>query len=232
MADSSTGKSGDSIDYLMGEGDPCFDTFYHRDEILPVIENEGVFFDTSYSYDTAMRRAEDFEGFRNGFTDIALADGAYVFEIKTLGWFNVDAYVTGFPQTTLVELLGNIEGMENVPVTLYAFFPEKKNLSVGQVNSDFSFDFKKVDNKIPLFLNEPGILVAFTNRHDKFYYGITHFKVKPTQNIKVNLRLVNEEEFLNAIKNEKIEGINIDVIRQRMEVKPCNESSETDTLAK
>jgi mono/diheme cytochrome c family protein len=171
--------------------------------------------------------SETMLGLRKGFTDPVITDGAYEFQVKTLGWYNIDAFVKGLPGTELCELNVQLSG-EETELSVYAFFPTGKNLSVGS-RYDGVFHFEKIDGKIPLFPGEKGMIIAFGNRRDKFYYGITHFKVQQSQTIKVNVQPSSEEQLLNLIREEKIEGINMDITKQKMVVIPCPEQDSVGT---
>lgn len=162
------------------------------------------------------------------FTDPVITDGAYKFEISTLGWYNIDAYVNGLPGTILSELIVKLTG-EETDLSVYAFFPQGKNLSVGNSTSKGLFTFKKIDGKIPLYQGEKGMVIAFGNHGDKFYYGISHFTVKQSQTINIHVQLSSEDELINAIKSEKIEGISMDVIKQKMLIKPCANKTDSTT---
>ncbi len=159
------------------------------------------------------------QSLRNGFNDPVTTDGAYKFQVKTLGWYNIDAFVKGLPGTALCVLNVELTGEEK-ELSVYAFFPTGKNLSVGSSNNGI-FHFDKIDGKIPLFTGEKGMIIAFGNRRDKCYYGITHFMVERSQTIKVDVQQSSEEELLHLIRQEKIEGIDMDITKQKMIVTPC-----------
>ena len=215
----------------------CSDTTYYSERDSLYLSSEYVssildepFKDTFPKIEgTALRDPSSMQDMRIGFTDVQESDGAYRFEIKTLGWYNVDALVAGLPGTMLCDLRVRLQGTgaaENISV--YAFFPQQKNLSVGVPHGQGNYYFDKVSGKIPLYLGEKGIVVAFGNRGNQFYYGTVNFTVKGTQVIVVDLKPASEETFLNAIKAEKIEGINLDVSRQKMRVTPCGSDSSRD----
>lgn len=231
--------SADYMQIITEEESACLDTTYtaKRDSLQLTDEYVAdLLNDTSSTLNTALANPETMQGMRRGFTDWAQSDGAYRFEIKTLGWYNVDAYVAGLPGTTLCQLSVAMSEGATEALTVYAFFPQQKNLSVGQQHEDAAFHFEKVGDKIPLYLGEKGIVLAFGNRGDQFYYGTTSFTVQPSQTVTVRLRASSKEDLLNAVKAEKIEGIDLDVVRQEMIVNPCknkpNPSASGDTTAR
>lgn len=214
-----------AIDTSSEISEPCVDTSYYEivDEIEPVNESTAIniFNDSLPPIETS---------FRSGFTDQNFGDGRYRFQIQTLGWYNVDAELDPLPSTTLCHIAVELTPIKsNLNMNVYAFFPAQKNLSVGSKYSDQYFSFKKIKDSIPLYIGEEGIIVAFGNERDNFYYGTSRFKVKKDQRIVVTVSASTEEALLNAIKNEKLEGINMDIIRREMEINPCGSKSGSDT---
>jgi mono/diheme cytochrome c family protein len=210
---------------------PCngFDTIYYNEKDtlhVPQEEMETLLDTTTYpSIQT------NGEGMRGGFTDERISDGAYRFEIATLGWYNVDAELEPQPNTVLCDLkvVTNAPNDMNDLLTVYAFFPKNKNLSVGISHGKNSFSFEKVKGKIPLYLGDKGVIVAFGNVRDQFFYGTKMFTVQKNQTINVTVSITTQEQFLNRIKSEQLEGINFDVIKQQMRIVPCNDNKATDS---
>lgn len=214
---------------------PCngFDTVYfnERDTMRVTDEEVEILIDTAFDSNTKID--VDNEGMRNGFTDVQNSNGAYRFGIKTLGWYNVDASLEPQPNTYLCDLKVVVKDAkpETAGLTVYAFFPKNKNLSVGAGSGNGSFYFDKVNNKIPLYLGETGVIVAFGNLKEQFFYGSKMFTVQKTQTISVIVSPTTKEQFLNSIKAEQLEGIDFDVIKQQMQLVPCDGVSDT-TAAK
>jgi hypothetical protein len=151
------------------------------------------------------------ESMRQGFTDIVNMDSVYEFQIETLGWFNIDAEMEGLKGTDLCKLNVTVEDENDLDISVYLFIPARKNLSVGISSDKKSFHFNKYKNSIPLYLNDKAFILAFTNSGDKFYYGITGFRVKKNQSIQVKIKSSTKEQFLEAIKSEKLEGLNMTI---------------------
>jgi len=100
---------------------------------------------------------------------------------------------------------------------VYVFFPIRKDLTVGEKKEGI-YKFEKYQGKIPLFLGAEGIVLAFGNYREQFYYGTTRFKVQPQQQLKVAVKPSTKEELLNVVETEKLEGVNLDIIRRKMQI--------------
>ncbi len=207
------------------KSNPCMDTIYsyqRNDPVLDLATAQNFL----NSEEDSITKNEVWEGFRGGFNDLA-GSGGYLFEIQTMGWYNVDVFAEGIPGTELVELNGSLSGKDkNHGLIIYAFFPQQKNLSVGAMEDGTHFSFKKIGNQIPLFKGEPGILLAFGADNEKFYYGISYFKVKEKQNVEIKLKPSTREALIDLVKNEKIEGINLDVTEAQIKIVDCNTDSQ------
>jgi mono/diheme cytochrome c family protein len=212
---------------------PCngLDTIYFNEKDTVRVPDEEVqpFIDTTSYPDTLVNGG----GLRNGFTDVQNINGAYRFEIKTLGWYNVDAFFEPQPNTVLCDLQVVLTGGpdQDPPLAVYAFFPANKNLSVGIYHDRNNFHFEKVKDKIPLYLGEKGIIVAFGNVRDQFFFGSKMFTVQKNQTIQVTVSTTTHEQFLKLIKQEQLERIDFDVLKQQMRVVPCDGNRGTDSTA-
>jgi len=210
---------------------PCngFDTIYFNErDTLQVPEQEVEALIDTASYPQA---SIDYNAMRNGFTDVLNFNGAYRFEIKTLGWYNVDALLEPQPNTVLCDLKVEVSGAsdENGALTVYAFFPTNKNLSVGINYGNNTFHFEKVKDKIPLYLREEGVIIVFGNIQDQFFFGSKMFTVQKSQTVHVVVSATTQEGFLRMIKQEQLEGIDFDLIKQQMRIVPCNNNVATDS---
>ena len=191
----------------------CADTIFYDDDITPAVPLDIMALSDN---DTNPEKLE--RELRKGFTDPHISDGAYRFEVQTLGWFNVDAEVRGLPNTALCDLTVQLEGTdEKAPMIVYVFFPVRKDLTVGEKKEGI-YKFEKYQGKIPLFLGAEGIVLAFGNYREQFYYGTTRFKVQPQQQLKVAVKPSTKEELLNVVETEKLEGVNLDIIRRKMQI--------------
>jgi mono/diheme cytochrome c family protein len=162
-----------------------------------------------------------------GFSDVLPTEGRYNFKIKTLGWFNVDAFYEGMKGTEIVDLFvkSGFEHPEKLEV--HVFFPAKKILTVGTFHEeDGLFHFEKYKGQIPLFLNDQAIAFAVTSIKEKLYYGITSFKVTKQQTINLTIKETNEAELTNAFREMKLDNIDLDIITKKRIIvpKPCGQS--------
>jgi mono/diheme cytochrome c family protein len=191
----------------------CADTIFYDDDIIPAVPLDIMALSEEGTDPEKLEKV-----LRKGFTDPHISDGAYQFKVKTLGWFNVDAEVRGLPNTTLCDLSVQLEGADaNAPMIVYVFFPMRKDLTVG-VEKDGIYKFEKYQGKIPLFLGVEGFVLAFGNYREQFYYGTTRFKVQQQQHLNVTVKPSTREELLNVVETEKLEGINLDIIKRKMQI--------------
>ncbi|MBL7709353.1 MAG: cytochrome c [Chitinophagaceae bacterium] len=192
-----------------------------NDTIYISTKNEQSFFNMEEdipAMDTAEREPvspESLEGLRRGFTDPNPTNGMYDFEIKTLGWYNVDAYVEGYPGTVNVKLEVLVSSATELKMEqnlhIYLFIPRNKMLSVLNAESNGRYYFDKIKDGIPLFLDERAILFAFGSKGRKMYYGINEFRIKKEQIIEINIKETTEEKIRAALYSSKIEGIELGI---------------------
>lgn len=195
-------------------GSPQYDYMYMDSNNVPVMENDSLFlqYDTITEIPDSLYTQIMENSLRQGFTDQAQSDGAYTFEIKTLGWYNIDAYVQGLKGTELCELKVKLsDAPDQTDINVYLFVPKRKNLSVGVDYGNRIYHFEKWQNKIPLFPGDRSFILAFGNNKDEFYYGITGFTTKSQQLITVKLLKTTKEKFLEQVKALKFDGIQFDV---------------------
>jgi mono/diheme cytochrome c family protein len=167
----------------------------------------------------------------NGFADLLATKGRYNFVIKTMGWFNVDAFYEGMQGTTIVDLFVKTDFQEKDNLEVHVFFPEKKILTVGTLHSnDNLFHFEKYKGQIPLFLNDEAVAFAITSIKEKIYYGITYFKVKKNQTIVIKIKETDKAAIQQAFDQMNLDGIDLDVITKKRIVVPRN--CFTDSTAK
>jgi mono/diheme cytochrome c family protein len=176
-------------------------------------------------------KPEDLEGLRNGFTDPNPTEGMYDFEIKTFGWYNVDAYVEGYAGTINVKLYAQIRVDFNIVMHVYLFCPKNKMLSVGYEKKGDTYFFNKINNGIPLFINDKAILFAFGSKGDKMYYGISEFRVQGQQTIIINVKETTEENIREALYSKEIEGIDLGIEKKEQKIikSNCDENLKADT---
>lgn len=156
-------------------------------------------------------KAEVLEGLRRGFSDLNATRGMYDFEINTLGWYNVDANVEGCPGTMITDVKVLTEGDAVPDIHVYLFCPSNKTLSVSYDTNTRLFTFKKINGGIPLYIGERMLAFAFGSKGSKMYYGITEFRVKASQQIKVIVKETTAEEMQSALYNGGIDGIELGI---------------------
>jgi mono/diheme cytochrome c family protein len=179
-------------------------------------------------------KPEDMEALRNGFTDPNPTSGMYDFEIKTFGWYNVDALVEGYAGTSYVKLFAQVRVDFEIIMHVYLFCPKNKMLSVGSGKQGDKYFFNKINNSIPLFINDRAILFAFGSKGDKMYYGISEFRVQGEQTIIINVKETTEEKIRKALYSKEIEGIDLGIEKKEKKIikRDCDGISEKpDTIS-
>ncbi|MEO6254424.1 MAG: cytochrome c [Ferruginibacter sp.] len=209
-------------DIAVDSTNPCFvnDTVYLRQagSSITIISNDTM---PGQSPANGLGKAEDNEGFRNGFTDqVSSVSEMYEFSIETFGWYNVDMYVEGYAGTTYVTINVQLQMEYKFGIHLYLFCPEKKMLSVANKEDNGIYSFDKVDGKIPLFLNDEAIILAFGTNNDKLFYGTASFKIQGEQTTIIKVKETSKAELRSFIELNKIDGIKIDVNKKEMTYQP------------
>lgn len=165
-----------------------------------------------------------------GFTDYLAMKGRYNFAVKTLGWFNVDAFYEGLKGTEVVDLFVKENAGLAEKLEVHVFFPAKKILTVGTYHTEDSlFHFEKYKGSIPLYLNDEAVAFAVSSVGEKMYYGIKSFKVTKLQTITLDIKETTPEQLEQAFKNMKLEGVDLDIITKKRIIIPCN-NSPTDSV--
>lgn len=160
-----------------------------------------------------------------GFTDYLAMEGRYNFTIKTLGWFNVDAFYEGLKGTDIVDLFVKTNSTLTDHLEIHVFFPAKKILTVGTYHKEDSlFHFEKYKGSIPLYLNDEAVAFAVGSIGEKMYYGIKSFNVTKLQTISLDIKETTADELQEAFKTMKLEGIDLDIITKKRIIvpRPCN----------
>lgn len=212
---------------------------------LPDLPKEPVFINSDTStpvvplplpdnFDEKPVDASSMEGLRNGFNDLNATSGMYDFTIKTLGWYNIDFFVNGFPGTEITQVNALVRNADQHPsLHIYLFCPRNKMLSVSNDSFGNTFSFDKINGGIPLFLQDRAILFAFTSQHEKIFYAIREFTVQQTQTIELELKESTETEIKKALEAKQLEGIQLDVQKkEKRTIYPDCESKKADILMK
>jgi mono/diheme cytochrome c family protein len=164
---------------------------------------------------------EKMESLREGFTDPNSTAGTYDFEIRTLGWYNIDVNVEGYPGTEIINLIVDIQSEK---LTLYSdfhvylFIPQTKMLSVMNAGEKGKFRFDKIDGGIPLTIGTRAILFAFGSVKEELLYSMKEFIVQKEQTINLQLNETTDEEIKAALLRGNIDGIDIGVIKKERKI--------------
>ncbi len=159
----------------------------------------------------------------------------YQFEINSFGWYNVDAFIEGYPGLTDIKISGTLTGLkENEQMMVYLFCPAKKfsQYAIGQYENEF--DFNKNESGLPFFLNERVILFAVSTQGSEARYAIKEFITKKEQVIDLEIKTSTKNELLDKIKSIKLEGVDLSEVRTETIIvpRPCDtgtHKSVTDT---
>jgi mono/diheme cytochrome c family protein len=203
--------------------DLCVDTLFYPDEVM--VSNSNTSTDGTTSIIVSN---EPNEGMRNGYTD-SPSSGKYEFEIRTLGWYNVDLDIKGLPGTYPCELEVRLKGTDIFDMNVYAFFPQHKDLSVGIQDSLNFFHFKKIDGKMPMFLGSKGFILAFGSKGDQLYTGSLSFFAQPVQSFNINMKPITKDAFYDLLKAEDLEGIELR-IQERQKQKDTTLQQQSTTV--
>jgi Cytochrome c len=230
-------KRQDTINYFSCISAPCgFDTTYvDTTEYNYAVSNMMDLHEEATkedSMDYLYKKPDSFENTMrsSGFIDIMPTEGRYNFTIKTLGWFNIDAFYEGMKGTEIVDLFVKTDFEQKDQLEIHVFFPAKKLLTVGTLhNEDGLFHFEKYKGQIPLFLNDEAIAFGFTSIKEKIYYGIASFKVSKQQTININLKESTKEAIAKAFKEMRLDGVDLDVITKKRVIVPkiCSDTAKS-----
>ncbi len=226
------GRSADSVGTFQNSN--CLDTGYVDvvDPIEPVSEELAAMVLEDDS------QADSLDAFNP-------KNGAYYFQVESLGWFNIDVRLEILPSLTTCEINVQLEGVSDLEdMKVYALFPSEKNYTVSNEFIEGIFKFNTYKGKgLPLYLGEQGFIIAYGMLEGKFYYGFKEFQVKTEQHIKVMVSVSSENAFLEDVKNNRfnnnqplkkenpegqnnIPQPNLD-FRRDMIVSPCKDSTSS-----
>ena len=204
---------------------PCFvnDTtfLYAPAEGITIIDNNNQ--PAKKTSPVTLSKAEENEGLRGGFTDLPVS-GMYEFSIETFGWYNIDMYVEGYAGSTYVKVNAQLQMDYKMDMNLYLFCPGKKMLSVSNQFKDGIYSFDKVDGRIPLFLQDEAVLLAFGSKDDNLFYGAVSFAVQKEQTAIIKIKETTKAELQSFIRLNKIDGIKIDAKKREMSYQPDPET--------
>jgi cytochrome c2 len=185
--------------------------------------------------DTVPQKLKDPSQRNSDFTDPLPTNGMYDFEIKTLGWYNIDADMQGYAGTTGVKIFASLQNTADVGFHVYLFCPDKQVLSVANKMSGDKYSFEKINGTVPLFLEDRAILFAFGSKGDMVYYGIADFIIKQEQTIQINIIESTTEAIRQALLTKEMNGIDLGIEKKDMVIRefPCDPvAAGADTTSK
>jgi cytochrome c553 len=199
--------------------EPCgFDTTYIDEGFEKVIENA-----LAGREDTLARTNN--ENIIDTDTIIPIIEERYIFEINTLGWYNIDiliAKMEGIDEVT-IDVTTDFPDKDLVDVKLY--FPEKRISGKGfyNVNTD-RFTFGNDESRIPLFIGDIAILFSIAKKGNQVFYDVIEFRVDKSQTLKISLQPTTEEELQKAFEKINLDNINLDRLTKKPVIVPvpCN----------
>ena len=189
---------------------------------LPVPPAEPVFLDNDSSVSATNSPATE------------EASASYDFTIDTLGWYNVDFFLNGFPGTWITQVQVAISNQDETGPVILNLFSPRNRLMLEAVNEEKNlYRFNKIDNGAPLFLQDRAILLAYTSKNNKLFYAIKEFTVRKNQSFSMTLKESSESDLLKALKKKKIDNTELDltIAEKRVIYRPCGETGvPVDTL--
>jgi hypothetical protein len=164
----------------------------------------------------------------------------YQFSIDASGWYNIDCFINAnLNAVTIVKLKAILSMQDSIAMQVYLCIPQRNLLADAFTNEGNNYTFyNDTSGSIPLILNDDAILFAIGTDKDKMYYGITQFKVQASQNISVNIKEGSRKTILEAIKNNNLDSVKIDIdkpeiIEKQIEIPvfdSIGENIRTDTV--
>lgn len=223
------GSKADTTKYVKPENvitEVVVDTGYIYDDTTTVYDYEDTTVYDSNDATSVFVTVEDYQ------------PDVYNFEIGSFGWYNVDAFIEGYPGLTDVKISGTLSGLkENENMTVYLFCPGKKISQYVIHQNGEEFDFDKSSAGLPFFLNERVILFAITTENGSARYGIKEFTTKKKQVVDLEIKQSSEKELLDKIKSIKLEGVSLSDVKVETIIIPipCDQSAkplEIDSTSK
>jgi mono/diheme cytochrome c family protein len=210
---------------------PCgYDTVYYAkpDTSIAILPDgfDSIQIDTSYKTDNAQDINISTPSPLN-FTDKSTTGGMYDIAINAFGWYNLDVFITAYPDATNVKLLVQLQMPFESGMNVFLFCPDKKLLTEANKQGDnlYLFEDDNRNGSIPLFLNDNAIILAFGSKADKMFYGTASFNIKTEQTITIQIKETTEAQLKSFIQNNKIDGIEIDINKKddfNIIEKPCD----------
>jgi mono/diheme cytochrome c family protein len=210
---------------------PCgYDTVYYAkpDTSIAILPDgfDSIQIDTSYKTDNAQDINISTPSPLN-FTDKSTTGGMYDIAINAFGWYNLDVFITAYPDATNVKIMVQLQMPFESEMNVFLFCPDKRLLTEANKQEDnlYLFEDDNRNGSIPLFLNDKAIIVAFSSIADKMFYGTASFNIKTEQTITIQIKETTEAQLKSFIQNNKIDGIEIDLNKKddfNIIEKPCD----------
>jgi len=152
--------------------------------------------------------------------------GAYTFEMRSLGWYNIDAFVKPERGTVDARLVVRVQPayLEEHLFVKALFHEEKVMLDGLRYKEQPGFSFGGAGNgKLPLPLGADGLVLGYGERNDTLFAGTLRFAAKKEQELVVRLKPISEEALLELIRSQKLEGVELGLKKRRRRVEhyPC-----------
>lgn len=207
---------------------PCgFDTIYYAkpDTSIVIIPAEETSVEPAISNNSTIEK-DLTPDTPLDFTDRSTSSGMYDIAINAFGWYNLDVFITAYNGLTDVTVKVQLQLPIESAMNVFLFCPDKKLLTEASYKEGNHFLFEQSNGKIPLFLNDKAIILAFGSKADKMFYGTASFNVKTEQTIIIKIKETTGAELKSFIQKNNIDGIKIDLNKKddfEIKEKPCNE---------
>ena len=125
----------------------------------------------------------------------------YIFELKNLGWANIDRLLKDL-RTTDVKLIVSIPEENKFNYVFTNLITERMYLP-GYQKKDNTFSFTHGDfetTKLPV--GENAMIIATAYKGGEVYFGFEKFEISKVNNVDVQLKKVNENEIKEILEKE------------------------------
>ena len=207
---------------------PCgFDTIYYAkpDTSIMIIPAEETSLEPAISNNNTIETDLTTNAPLN-FTDRSTSSGMYDIAIDAFGWYNLDVFITAYNGLTDVTVKVQLQLPIESAMNVFLFCPDKKLLTEASYKEGNHFLFEQSNGKVPLFLKDKAIILAFGSKADKMFYGTASFNVKTEQTIIIKIKETTGAELKSFIQKNNIDGIKIDLNKKNdfeIKEKPCDE---------
>lgn len=125
----------------------------------------------------------------------------YIFELKNLGWANIDRLLND-PRTEEIELLVKVNEENKFNYVFTNLITQKMYLP-GYQKKDNTFAFTHGDyEKTRLPIGEEAVIISTAYKNEEIYFGYKKFKISAKESLELDLRKVSESEIKEIIEKE------------------------------